>query len=87
MRRAGRALGIAIASAASLCDVPVVSIGGGLSQAGPLLFDPLHEALREYARLEFTREVRVVPAALGQSAGLVGAAALILAADRYWPAD
>jgi glucokinase len=26
----------------------------------------------------------VVPAALGQDAGLVGAAALILAADRYW---
>jgi glucokinase len=29
----------------------------------------------------------VVPAALGQSAGLIGAAALILAADRYWAAE
>ena len=27
-----------------------------------------------------------MPAALGQSAGLVGAAALIFAADRYWAA-
>jgi glucokinase len=87
MRRAGRALGIGIASATSLCDLEVVSVGGGLSQAGPLLFDPLEEALRAHARLEFTRQVSVVPAALGQSAGLVGAAALIFAADRYWHGD
>jgi glucokinase len=87
MRRAGRALGIAIASAAALCDLEVVSVGGGLSQAGTLLFDPLEEALRAHARLPFTRDVTVVPAALGQSAGLVGAAALLFAADRYWAAD
>jgi glucokinase len=87
MRRAGRALGIAIASAAHLCDLEVVSIGGGLSQAGALLFGPLEETLRAHAKLEFVRNVRVVPAALGQSAGLVGAAALILAGDRYWPGD
>ena len=87
MRRAGRALGIAIASATYLCDLEVVSIGGGLSQAGALLFEPLEEALRAHARLAFARQVRVVPAALGQNAGLVGAAALVLAGDRYWTGD
>jgi glucokinase len=84
MRRAGRALGLAIASAAYLCDLEVVSIGGGLSQAGAVLFDPLEESLHAHAKLEFVRRLGVVPAALGQSAGLVGAAALILAGDRYW---
>jgi glucokinase len=84
MRRAGRALGIAIASATALCDLEVVSIGGGLSQASALLFDPLTEALRAHAKIGFARDVRVVPAALGQSAGLVGAAALIFAAGLYW---
>jgi len=87
LRRAGRAAGIAIASATSLCDLEVVAIGGGLSQAGALLFDPLHEALDAHARLDFTRAVRVVPAALGQTAGLVGAAALVSAGDRYWNGD
>ncbi|MFI6484153.1 ROK family protein [Nonomuraea sp. NPDC050663] len=82
-RRAGRALGLAITAATHLCDLDVVTIGGGLSQAGSLLFDPLHETLREHARMEFAQRVKVVPAALGQDAGLVGAAALILAADRY----
>jgi glucokinase len=84
MRRAGRALGIAIASAAHLCDLEVVSIGGGLSQAGAVLFEPLEESLHAHAKLPFVRRLGVVPAALGQSAGLVGAAALILAGDRYW---
>jgi glucokinase len=32
----------------------------------------------------FAGRVRVVPAALGQDAGLVGAAALVAAGDRYW---
>jgi glucokinase len=86
LRRAGQALGIAVASATSLCDLDVVALGGGLSQAGALLFDPLQEALDVHARLDFTRRVRVVPAALGQSAGLVGAAALISAGERYWTA-
>src|SRR5262245_21225655 len=87
LRRAGRALGIAIASATSLCDLEVVAVGGGLSQAGALLFEPLQEALAVHARLEFTRQVRVVPAALGQNAGLVGAAALVSAGERYWRVD
>jgi glucokinase len=87
MHRAGRALGIAIASATHLCDLQVVAIGGGLSQAGSLLFDPLEEALRAHVGLAFARDVRVVPAELGQSAGLVGAAALLFAADRYWPQE
>jgi len=87
MRRAGGALGIAIASAVQLCDVEVVSIGGGLAQAGLLLFEPLEEALRTHAGLDYARDVPVVAATLGQSAGLIGAAALIFAADRYWAGD
>jgi glucokinase len=87
MRRAGGALGVAIASVAQLCDLEVVAIGGGLAQAGPLLFGPLEEALRTHAGLAYARHVPVVAAALGQSAGLIGAAALIFAADRYWPPE
>jgi glucokinase len=84
MRRAGRALGIAIASATHLCDLEIVAIGGGVSQAGALLFDPLEEALRAHARMEFARRVQVVPTALGQTSGLIGAAALIHEGGRYW---
>jgi glucokinase len=84
MQRAGSALGVAIASATDLLNLEVVAIGGGLSQAGPLIFDPLQESLRRHARLSFATGVAVVPATLGQDAGLVGAAALVLAGTTYW---
>ena len=85
--RAGRALGIAIASAMSLCDLEVVAIGGGVSQAGDLLFEPLRATLDRHAGLPYTKRLRVLPAALGQDAGLVGAAAMIHQGERYWSAD
>lgn len=87
LHRAGRALGVGIASAVALCDVDLVCVGGGLSQAGQVLWEPLQEAFARHARLSFAREARVVPAALGQDAGLVGAAALVLAPGAYWSAD
>lgn len=87
LRRAGEALGVAIASASHLCDLDVVCVGGGLAQAGDLLFAPLREAYDATARMEFVRATRIVPAALGQEAGLVGAAALLFAGDAYWSAS
>jgi glucokinase len=80
LARAGRALGVAFAGAAALLDLRLVVLGGGLSQAGAALWEPLHEAVAVHARLPFTQDLRVVPAALGQDAGLVGAAALVLSA-------
>jgi glucokinase len=82
--RAGHAVGVAVASATHLCDLEVVAVGGGLAQAGPLLFEPLQRAVRRHARMDFTRTLRVEPAHLGQEAGLLGAAALHLAGERYW---
>jgi glucokinase len=55
-----------------------------LSQAGALIFDPLQESLAAHTKLDFARQVRAVPAALGQHAGLVGAAALVMAGHMYW---
>ena len=82
--RAGWALGVGIASAAALLDVRVVVVGGGLSQAGEVLWGPLRAALAVHGRLGFLDGLRVEPAALGQDAGLIGAAALVLEGGRYW---
>jgi len=84
-RRAGAALGMAIAGTVTLLDLDVVVIGGGVAAAGPLLFEPLAAAYTRYAALGFASAPRVVPATLGGSAGLIGAAAVVLAADAYWP--
>ena len=76
-RRGARAVAAMIASVAAVCDLDLVVIGGGVANAGPVLFDPLREALGDYAVMDFTRGLRVLPAALGGEAGLVGAAALL----------
>ena len=75
--RGARAVAAMIASVAAVCDLDLVVIGGGVANAGPVLFDPLHAALREHLGLDFINGLRVVPAALGGDAGLVGAAALL----------
>lgn len=76
-RRGARAIAAMIASVAAACDLDLVVIGGGVANAGPVLFVPLRQALSDYAALDFTRGLRVVPAQLGGDAGLVGAAALL----------
>lgn len=75
--RAGRALGLGLASAAAVCDIDLVVVGGGVSATGPLLLEPAAAAMGEYGRLEFLAPLRLVAAELGQDAGLVGAAALV----------
>jgi glucokinase len=83
--RAGAALGVAFASAAHLLELDVVAVGGGLSSAGDLLLEPARAAFARHVRLEFAARCRIVEAALGGDAGLVGAAALVACEDRYWP--
>jgi glucokinase len=77
---------VAIASSVALLDVDAVVVGGGLSQAGPLLFEPLRAAYADHAGLDFARGAPIDPPLLGQEAGVVGAAALVLAGEAYWSA-
>jgi glucokinase len=79
-RRGGRAVGLAIVATAVVCDLDLAVIGGGVAQAGEVLFDSVHETLAEHARLSFIDTLRVVPATLGGQAGLIGAAGLALGA-------
>jgi glucokinase len=74
------ALAGALAWVASVLAPEVVVIGGGLSRAGEALFDPLAERIPR--RLTFQRVPRLVPAALGERAGCIGAALLALDSVR-----
>jgi len=76
-RRGATAVAAMIASVAAVCDLDLVVIGGGVARSGPLLFDPVREALARHARLDYLTGLRVLPAELGGDAGLVGAAALV----------
>jgi glucokinase len=65
----------------TLHDPDMIVIGGGLARAGAALLDPLAAALRD--RLTFQTMPALVPAALGDEAGCLGAA--LLARDLAAP--
>ena len=67
-------LSAAIVSVAMLLDPEVTAIGGGVSLAGEFLFDPLRERVKEKSFFKIYHEI--VPAQLGNEAGIVGAAML-----------
>jgi glucokinase len=76
---AGRALARGIASAAALLDLDRVVIGGGVALGAWDLLEPLLLAeLALRAQLSFTRDLEVMRSALGETAGLFGAARLAL---------
>lgn len=78
LRRAGTAVGTAVASAAALLDLDLAVVGGGFGQAGSALWEPMRAAARRHARVSFARDLRLVPAGLGARATLIGAGALTL---------
>lgn len=74
--RAGSWLGLGIANLVTVMDPGVVVIGGGLGDAGELLLAPLRRAFEENSRLSGQRSPAIVRAALGNDAGIIGAAHL-----------
>jgi len=81
VRRSGRAIGQAIASATALVDLDVVAVGGGFSHVAPDLLDMVREAIAKRAPFAFVAKVRVIPSGLSGEGPLIGAAALVHRAD------
>ncbi|WP_327403160.1 ROK family protein [Streptomyces sp. NBC_01288] len=68
------ALADGLVTALTLLDPRTIIIGGGLAEAGETLFTPLREAVR--SRITFQKLPSIVPAALGDTAGCLGAGLL-----------
>ncbi|MDR5683315.1 MAG: ROK family protein [Armatimonadota bacterium] len=76
--RAGRYVGYAVGSMLNLLNPEVVVIGGGVARAGDLLMAPLIEMAQRTAFEVPFRAARIVPAALGDDVGVIGAAYVAL---------
>jgi len=75
--RAGEYLGIVVAGFLHTFDPSIVIFGGGVSQSGPLLFEPLKESLKKQVlNPRYLEKLSITTAALGDDAGLLGALAL-----------
>ncbi|MGQ0830141.1 MAG: ROK family protein [Microthrixaceae bacterium] len=76
-RRAGTLVGRAVASVANLLDLRLAVVAGSVALGfGDVFFDAAQAELDRSARLAFSSGARIVPAALGDAAPLVGAAAV-----------
>ena len=77
LARTGNLIGIALCSAIVLTDPDLIVLGGGIAAAGDLLLDPVRRTVAARCRIGRGFDVsRIVPAALGNQAGMCGAAAL-----------
>ncbi|MCX7805133.1 MAG: ROK family protein [Planctomycetota bacterium] len=74
----GAILGVAIAGLANALNPEICVIGGGVSAMGRMLFGPIRRTVRARALRIPARRIRIVPAALGDDMGCVGAAGLAL---------
>jgi len=77
LRRLGTWLGEGIATLTAVLDPAVIVIGGGVSEAGDLLLDPLRAAFESSISGRGHRPyAEIRPAELGNRAGMIGAADL-----------
>jgi glucokinase len=76
-REAGRSLGIAFAGLVNLLNPEQIVIGGGVLPAWDLFMPTAEQELRRRAFAPAAERVRFAPAALGDLAGVTGAAGLL----------
>jgi glucokinase len=78
LHEAGRFLGIAIGSVMNTMDLRVSIIGGGVSAVGDSVFAAMEQSVRSHVLKPLRPDIRVLRAQLGNDAGILGAAGLVL---------
>ncbi|MBL7170797.1 MAG: ROK family protein [Candidatus Omnitrophica bacterium] len=70
-------LAAALSGVVNFVNPEKIIIGGGVSNAGNVLFTPLRKKLRQKAMPIPVKNVKIIKAALGERAGIIGAAMLV----------
>ena len=76
VRETGDYLAAGLVSVANAFDPAVLVIGGGVLDGMPTLLPYVRRRVRDAALAVVARRLRIVPAALGGEAGVLGAAAM-----------
>lgn len=71
-------LGLGVANVVNVLNPRMVILGGGVTRAGDMLFDPVRRVVSERAMKPLAADVEVVPAANGDLVGLMGAFAVAM---------
>jgi glucokinase len=74
LQRAGQYIGAAVANSLVTISPRKVIFAGGAAAAGDLLLEPIRQTVKERVHLVPVDQVEILPAALGDNGGLLGAA-------------
>jgi glucokinase len=77
----GDEVGAALASAVWVLNPDTIVVGGGVAKAGELILDPIRRSVRSRTMALFHENLRIVGAELGNDAGAIGNAELVLDAQ------
>ncbi|MDP3981640.1 MAG: ROK family protein [Chlamydiota bacterium] len=75
---AGTYLGIVIAGLVNFVNPDIIVIGGGVALAGDLILNPVRREIASRSMKRPREAVQVLPAELGENAGVIGAATLAM---------
>lgn len=78
LEETGYYIGIGLANIANTLDIKHFIIGGGVSNAGSILFKSIESSIKEHGVKNIVKDVRVLSAQLKNKAGILGAASLVL---------
>jgi len=78
LREAATYIGLGLVNLIHIFEPQRILLGGGVSQAGELLFEPIRQTVHDRVMSPVFRGVGIQPAALGKDVGLMGAVALAL---------
>ena len=74
----GREIGVALANVVWLLNPDTIVLGGGVAKAGDLLFEPIRRTIQSTTMPTFYENLKILPAALGNDAGIIGSASVAL---------
>jgi len=74
---AGEYLGIGLANIVNILNPKIIVIGGGIANAGELIFKSAREVMRKNVFSHLAKRTKIIRAKLGRDAGAIGAALLI----------
>jgi glucokinase len=74
----GDEIGAALANAVWILNPDTIVIGGGVAKAGDILFEPIRQSVASRTMKLIHENLNIVPATLGNDAGIIGNAALVL---------
>ncbi|MGA8660462.1 MAG: ROK family protein [Chthoniobacterales bacterium] len=77
----GLKLGVGLTNVVWLVNPDRIVIGGGVAKAGDVLFRHIRRTIETHCDETFWRKLEVVPATLGNDAGIIGAATLALESE------